>query len=1188
MNIITDCIRLDKEYTELLGALDTQRKAKKLPIYASGLTGGAAFAFIASLCRDVKSRYGCTPLVFVGSEKEALRTTTALNSCGLSAYNFVSRDLNFYNITASHEFEHERLNVLSAILEGTPDAIVTTPDAALRYTIPPERLKASYTKISYDLPCKLDELAAALIQAGYVRVDMVNGIGQFSFRGGIVDIYPPNAHFVMQDGTELSGSHPVRIELFGDDVDRMGTFDIFTQRLVDNVDSVIIPPAREILVTNDVKSAIRDIIETKQKSTKSKSAKNTLSGELAAIDGGLELNFIDKYLSVVYPERTCLLDYFTSAVAIIRESNAIKDRLAALEWRTKEEIEDLTLSGTIDPKYADYTADAVTLDGFFEKNTAIHCNSFSSGISGAKMGGLFGFSAKQTVSYGINYSLLCEDIETYVKNAYRMVLLCESDAEAKNLLSMLLDSGYNAIIENKGKGESYSPETLPRGCILIRAGENFPGFELPLARFAVLSTLDDKSREKNVKYSNSKKKKIKSKDEQKILSYADLEVGDYVVHVAHGIGQYMGIEKLTVDGVTRDYINIRYAGSDKLFLPVNQLDLVSKYIGAHSDDGTLKLSKFGGTEWTKAKSRAKAAVKDMAKELIKLYAERLRRGGYAFPADDNVQHDFEEAFEYDETEGQLAAIADIKQDMMNSSPMDRLLCGDVGYGKTEVALRAAFKAILAGKQVAILVPTTILAMQHFQTALSRMRSFPVTVDMVSRFRTPKQQAEILRRLRRGEVDLIIGTHRLISGDVQFKNLGLLIIDEEQRFGVAQKEKIKQYTENIDVLTLSATPIPRTLNMAMGGIRDISILDEAPGARLPVQTYVLEHDELIINEAIKKELSRGGQVFYMHNNVESIDLVAYKLKVAFPDAKIAVGHGKMDKEQLEDIWHSLIVGDTDILVCTTIIETGVDVPNANTLIVDNADRLGLSQLHQIRGRVGRSSRKAYAYFTYPRGKSISEIATKRLSALREYAEFGAGFKIALRDLEIRGAGNILGAEQHGHMDTVGYDLYIKLLNEAVLEEKGEKIVVKPECTVDVNFDAYIPDEYIGSASQRMDMYKKIALIENGLDFSDIEDELCDRFGDIPEATMNLLKIALLRSYGRECEIKKIEYRGRDALIVPTKINIDIWSEITAAFDNRVRINMSSSPSFTVKLKKTDHPLDLLIDMFKKHIELSSKK
>ena len=552
---------------------------------------------------------------------------------------------------------------------------------------------------------------------------------------------------------------------------------------------------------------------------------------------------------------------------------------------------------------------------------------------------------------------------------------------------------------------------------------------MTVPRIAVITVLSESRAGAVSASARARKRKKRESATEQIMSYADLSVGDYVVHETHGIGRYLGITTMDVGGVTHDYITIQYAGSDRLFMPVEKLDKVSKYIGARADDDTLRLSKFGGAEWGKTKARAKASLKDIAKELIRLYAERMRRPGFAFPKDDHFQRDFESAFEYEETAAQLDAADDIKEDMEKSRPMDRLLCGDVGYGKTEVALRAAYKAIVAGKQVALLVPTTILALQHYQTAMSRMRAFAVNVEMLSRFRTDKQQKKIIADIERGDIDLIIGTHRLLSSDIKFHNLGLLIVDEEQRFGVAQKEKIKQAAGNVDVLSLSATPIPRTLNMAMTGIRDISVLDEAPGDRLPVQTYVLEHDDIIIIDAIKRELRRGGQVFYLHNTVETIDGIAAQISREIPDATVVTAHGKMEKERLEEIWADMTDGRIDVLVCTTIIETGVDVPNANTLIVDNAHRMGLSQLHQLRGRVGRSSRRAYAYFTYPRGRALTEIAEKRLEAIREYAEFGAGFRIALRDLEIRGAGSILGAEQHGHLDDVGYDMYVKLLNEA---------------------------------------------------------------------------------------------------------------------------------------------------------------
>ena len=618
------------------------------------------------------------------------------------------------------------------------------------------------------------------------------------------------------------------------------------------------------------------------------------------------------------------------------------------------------------------------------------------------------------------------------------------------------------------------------------------------------------------------------------------------------------------------------------------MDMVSRYIGARAEDGSVKLSHFGGTEWGKAKSRARAAVADIAKDLIKLYAERMKRPGFSFPADDDFQKDFEAAFEYNETDGQLDAIEDIKSDMMRAVPMDRLLCGDVGYGKTEVAFRAAYKAVLGGKQVAILVPTTILALQHYQTATTRMRGFPVTIDMVSRFRTPKQQAATMRAVGRGEVDIIIGTHRLLSKDVEFKDLGLLIIDEEQRFGVAQKEKIKQLCGNIDVLSLSATPIPRTLNMAMGGIRDISVLDEAPGDRLPVQTYVLEHDELIIVEAIRREMRRGGQVFYLHNNVEDIDLVAGKLRSALPDAAIVTAHGKMDHETLEDIWQKMLMGEIDILVCTTIIETGVDVPNANTLIVDNAHRLGLSQLHQIRGRVGRSSRRAYAYFTYPAGRALTEIAEKRLEAVREYAEFGAGFRIALRDLELRGAGNLLGAQQHGHLDAVGYDLYIKMLNEAVLTERGEVIKAPPECTMTLNVSAHIPASYVSSAAQRMSLYKRIAQIRDQLDREDITDELLDRYGDLPAPVSNLLYIALIRALGRQCGFDKIMEEGNSIRLYAEEIDTDVWMELAGKYSGSIKLMAAPSEHIMVKMPTGSKVCDFLRGLLEKYLEIKGRE
>ncbi|MBE6593975.1 MAG: transcription-repair coupling factor [Ruminococcaceae bacterium] len=1182
--VATDLVRTDREYTQLLRAIESSKNARTpLPTLVSGLCEGATDAVYASLLKDLKKTDKRTALLIFPEEKECVRMRAFLKRQGLEVGFYVGRDLTFYNITASHEYEHERLKVLSGVLDGKYDAVVTTPDAALSYTIPPERLISANTVIEYGKTViEPSELASKLVTAGYVRVELVDAPGQFALRGGIFDIYPAVARFTDIDGNSTMETAPFRIELFGDEIDRMEIFDIETQRMTVTLDKVEFSPAREILFGEGGREELRRAISSWFAKSKDARAMEEMTAEIAAIDSGSELNFLDKYLTLIYPERVCLLNYFPKqSTVFLRGTAAIYDRIKAAQWHLDQTVEELLEGGTIAPKYTDYTKSADVLELFLDGAATVHFDSLGQGMSGKKLGAMFTFRTKHMVSYSENLELLCEDIENYKRGGYRIYLVAENEAAAKNLCSLLADKGINALTETES-GE-FSIDGLPKGLVLVGWKNQIKGYELTTPRVAVLSTVPENREGAYTASSKLKRKKKKKNGTETILSYNDLEVGDFVVHEIHGIGQYMGIENLKVDGVSRDYINIRYAGSDRLFLPTDKLDMVSKYIGAHSDDGLVKLSRFGGGEWGRAKARAKAAVKDIAKDLIKLYAERERRPGFAFPADDDLQADFEAAFEYDETEGQLAAIEDIKEDMMRAVPMDRLLCGDVGFGKTEVAMRAAYKAVLGGKQVAILVPTTILALQHYQTLTSRMRPFSVNVDMISRFRTPKQQAHSLRKLKRGETDIIVGTHRLIGKDIEFRDLGLLIVDEEQRFGVTQKEKLKQMAGNIDVLTLTATPIPRTLNMAMGGIRDISVLDEAPGDRLPVQTYVLEYDELILLEAIRRELRRGGQIFYLYNFVESIDSCAAKLAKAIPEARITVAHGKMDKEQLEDIWSEMLAGEIDILVCTTIIETGVDIPNANTLIVENSQRLGLSQLHQIRGRVGRSSRRAYAYFTYPKDKTVNEIATKRLEAIRDYAEFGAGFKIAIRDLEIRGAGNLLGAEQHGHLDAVGYELYIKLLNEAVLEERGEKVEPKPECTVTLRSDAFISEKYVPYSAQRMGLYKRIAMLETREDRDDIIDELIDRYGDIPKATLDLLTIALVRAAAMRCGILNIVEEQSEIRILPSVFDFEVWSELTddPKYKGRIRVTMSEPPCIILKKQRGDNVPDMLLGLFEKY-------
>ena len=1205
LSLLTSVIRTDPEYGQLLEAARRNFKDKPLPLLANGLCEGAAEAFIVSLVEDLcLSAAGGhrTALLVCAEEKDCVRMKQTLCRFGLRAAFYTARDLSFYGagVTASHEYEHERLKVLSGLVTGGLDVVVTTPDAALGYTIPADRLRATSVHLDYGTPLDPAALARALVAAGYARVELVEGPGQFAVRGGIIDVCPPYGTYIDDEGEAFEGSYPLRVELFGEEIDRMGVFDPDTQRMTRAVDACDLLPAREILTDAEGLALLESIITERRRSAAGRrtDAARVLDEELAALAAarrvpnptGAELNYLDKYMKVLYPESTCLLDYFSDkTLFLVRGNAAVYDRLKASEWQMGETVKSLVEGGTIAGKYAEYQKPMAAFDVFLERQVTVHVDSLSYGMSGRRLGGIFGFRTKHMVSYAENFKLLCEDLTAYMRSHHRIAVIAENEAAARNLAEMLDEEGFDSVIA--------SPETaeLEDGIVTIVWREYLFGYELMVPKIAILSTNPDgrtgaiSGAALRSRRQKSASEKAKKKTAKTILSYNDLEVGDVVVHETYGIGRYTGIENLTTAGVSRDYIGIQYAGSDKLFIPVEKLDMVSKYIGAHADDGTVKLSRLGTDYWGKTKARTRAMVKEMAKELITLYAERMRRPGFAFAEDDDFQQDFEAAFEYEETDGQLAAIADIKADMQRPTPMDRLLCGDVGYGKTEVAVRAAFKAVISGKQVAVLVPTTILALQHYQTLMSRMRAFSVNVDMISRFKTPREQEQTLRRLERGDVDVVVGTHRLLGKDVKFRDLGLLIVDEEQRFGVAQKEKLKQLCGNIDVLTLSATPIPRTLNMAMGGIRDISILDEAPVDRLPVQTYVLEHDDMIIHEAIRKELRRGGQVFYLHNVVDTIDQVASSIRAAIPDARVVVAHGKMDKETLEDIWEQMLVGEIDILVCTTIIETGVDVPNANTLIVDGADRLGLSQLHQLRGRVGRSSRRAYAYFTYRPGKAITEIAEKRLGAIREYAEFGAGFRIALRDMEIRGTGNLLGSEQHGHMEAVGYDLYIKLLNDAVLEERGEKPPEKKECTVTVAVSAFLPESYVRYSAQRMALYKRIALIRNREDMDDMIDELADRYGDLPKPALNLLHIALARALGEACGVTGIRQDGHAVYFTQDALNIDVWSELAELVKGRLRFSgVGDAAAIKLQLREGENMLSIIHKIFEKYLQLQAEQ
>ena len=1171
MNLLFDRIRENREYGEIIKNLKERgKRIKPYPSLVTGLCEGALDVFLAS-CVSEKTLGGKTAFVCVADEKTAARLCYSMNAFGLRAAIYPERDPVLYNIISSHELEHERIAVLTDVMEEKLDAVIATPTAALSYTISAQTLREATKHLSVGDTIEMDDLAAFLTNAGYVRSDLVDGKGKFSIRGGIIDIYPPHLRA------------PVRMELFGDEIDQIGHFDLMSQRKTENIKDVQLTCAREILISDEKRKGLASLIRASADKAKSAEAKSSLMHEYEALSGGLEIAFADKYISYIYSEKTTLLDYLgKEALTFAIETNAIADRLRAEEAHMTQTTADLMAEGLLLPKYADFSAQSSALYAFFDTRSALLINNFVTQYSG-KLAGMYSFSVRSTPTVAADFDIFSEDINGYLRGKYAVLLLCENEVEGATMRNLLIEHGTPAVFLSDLK-----TGLIPN--MVMLAAFDLKGFEMPAERFVCISLSGGGNKTERALKRREAKAKKSSTSKEKILSYADLEIGDYVVHETHGIGIYMGLESVkTYEGIRRDHIKIQYAGKNNtLYIPCENIDLISKYIGAAAENGNLRLSKLGGAEWTKAKAKVKGEVKSMAKELIALYAERLRRPGYAFSKDDALQQEFESTFDYEETDGQLIAIKDIKEDMEKNVPMDRLLCGDVGFGKTEVALRAAFKAVMDGKQVAILVPTTILAMQHYNTICARMRSFPIKISYLSRFKNTSEQDATVRALRRGDIDIIVGTHRLLSQDVKFRDLGLVIIDEEQRFGVKHKEKLKQLSTNVDVLTLTATPIPRTLNMAMVSIRDMSVLDEAPNDRLPVQTYVLEHDDIVIFEAIRRELHRGGQIFYLYNRVETIMEKTARLQKQFPDASIRFAHGQMDKNELSEIWQGLVDGEIDLLVCTTIIETGVDVPNANTLIIENADRMGLSQLHQIRGRVGRSTRRAYAYFTYPEGKVLTEISSKRLQALREFTEFGSGFKIALRDLEIRGAGDILGAKQHGHMESVGYDMYLKILNDAILEEKGITPKKKTECVVNVGRDSYIPETYIPASAQRIDIYKKIAAIENTADVDDIADELLDRYGDMPPSVENLLSISLIRALGSECGFTQIDKKQDDIIVYPEKLDLPVWSELNDLYPGRIILKPAEKPHVLCRGNKKEPIFTFIGDLLKKYIQIKSKK
>lgn len=1091
-------------------------------------------------------------LVITGSEAEAKKLCDDINMMNgtEAAVLFPSKELVFTSVdSANREYEYMRLSALTKAMKSRCSVICASIEAVMQPAIPVGVLIAAGLEISCGEEINLPEFCMTLARSGYQRCEKVEGASQFAVRGSIIDIFPVQA------------DKPVRIELFGDEIDTISEFETDTQRRTEPLEKVEISPASEILYDSE---ELAGKIEELCKKTRGKhmdAVREHLGADVRRLRGGELLPHSVKYYPLVYGEPSTVFDYIDGTV-VFSDYSAVMDTASGVSSRYAEDVKILMEDGQLCKGLYDNLLDLSQIQSIAAKRVCLYVSSFLQSGERIDFRRLVSFEALQTAPWSGEMKQLTEDLSDYVSRKYRIILAAGSEKTLPVIQQDLIDEGIPCDLVSDG----ISPEN---GRVCLMSGSFGGGFEYPENKTVLIT-------QGRAMDSTRKKSRKKKNSAEAIRSLADISEGDLIVHSGHGIGRFVGIRKLEMEGVTKDYITIQYAGTDKLYIPVTQLDMVSKYIGPRDDSG-VRLSKLSSGEWQKTRNNVKRAVKDMAHELIELYAKREKSEGFAFFPDDEIQHDFENRFPYVETDDQLRSIAEIKADMERSRPMERLLCGDVGFGKTEVALRAAMKCVLAGKQCAILAPTTVLAWQHYQTALRRFEHFPVNIELLSRFRSPKQQDEIIKKLKQGRVDILIGTHKIIQKSVVFKDLGLAIIDEEQRFGVAHKEKFKENFSGVDVLMLSATPIPRTLNMAMSGIRDMSVIEEPPQDRYPVQTYVTEYNIGTLVQAIVRELRRGGQVYYIHNRVETIRACASKLQEFLPDARIAVAHGQMSEEEMSSIWEMLVEHEIDILVCTTIIETGVDVPNVNTLIIEDADRFGLSQLYQLRGRVGRSNRRGYAFFTYKRDKVLTEIATKRLNAMKEFTQFGSGFRIALRDLEIRGAGSILGGRQHGHMEAVGYDMYIRLLSEAIAEEKGEKPEKIAECLVDIQIDAHIPENYIPSLNQRIDIYRKIMLINEDEDKTDLIDELIDRYGEPPKSVMGLLEVSLLRNKAAHLGITEISQRNAAMYFYTEYLGTSQIAGLSASYKGRITFNGSGRSYVSVKISPKVKPFDMMKDV-----------
>lgn len=1158
-------LRENSTFNEII----TSIKDNKFPININGLSDSGKSYSIFSIYNEIDSPM----IILTNNDMEAKNIYEDLSFYTNDIYYFPAKEVVFYNIDAiSGDLRWARLKVIKEILNDSKKIIVTSIDSLTSVYTPKELFNKYNITLNIDDEVDFKDLSKKLLECGYERVEAVEGKGEFSLRGGILDVFPPIS------------TYPYRIELFGDTIDSIRTFNTESQRRIEKVNTMEIFPAKEVILDDEALNRGKENILKEFEEIKSngksdderiEKLQTIIKANVESLTETLTFETVDSYLPYFYERIDSFFDYVKNYIYVVDDVKKCEGKLESCYYEFKENYEAFLQRGGILPSQINLLLDEEELIEKLELEKVITLDVFDNNTKILNPNRKYLLNSITLNSYQGQLDLLIDDIKDKKSKGYRTIILSGTRPRGERLVNTLRDRDIESVYKD-------DVSSIELGEVVITFGNLLKGFEYPELKLCVISDKDVFGEAKR----KISKKKTNKKGIGKIKSFAELKLGDYVVHANHGVGVYKGIKQIEVGGHKRDYLDIVYDKGDKLYVPVDQLDLVQKYIG--SEGKTPKVNKLGSAEWSKAKAKVRKSINEIAQDLVKLYATRATLKGYKYNKDTEWQRQFEDEFPFEETPDQLTSLEEIKKDMESDKPMDRLLCGDVGYGKTEVAIRAAFKAVMDGKQVAFLVPTTILAEQHYKNMIKRFSDFPVKIDMISRFRSAKEQKATIQAAKEGNVDILIGTHRLVSKDIVFKDLGLLIIDEEQRFGVAQKEKIKNLKKNVDVLTLSATPIPRTLHMSLTGARDISVIETPPEERYPIQTYVVEQNDQLVRDAVLREINRGGQVYYVYNRVDSIENMAKYLAELIPECKIGIIHGQMTERQLETEMVRFMNKDYDLLVCTTIIETGIDIPNVNTMIIHDSDKMGLSQLYQLRGRVGRSNRIAYAYFMYTKDKVLTEVAEKRLKALKDFTELGSGFKIAMRDLEIRGAGNMMGSAQHGHMAAIGYDLYCRMLEDTIKIIKGEIEKEPIETTVDLKVDAYIPGTYIEDEIQKIEVYKKIAAIESIDDYMDIKAELEDRYSEIPDPVYNLMDIAYIKSRAKILSIEEIKETPKEIKFIfadgNNNIN-NIYKYLLEHYKDKVFLMFGEKPYFGVRISEVKKE-DILV-LFKEILDNLTK-